>query len=70
MLTLLSDFGPVSLGGSLSTTDERLRVEYVTDPAAAMSRLAAEDHFGDHVVYERRVELVYAADPIGAIVLY
>ncbi|NUS94759.1 MAG: salicylate synthase [Nocardia sp.] len=53
----------------MSTTDERLRVEYVTDPAAAMSRLAAEDQFGDYVVYERGGEWVFAADPIGAVEL-
>jgi salicylate synthetase len=53
----------------LSTTDERLRAEYVTDPAAAMARLAAADHFGDHVVYERGGEWVFAADPIGTVEL-
>ncbi|WP_327148551.1 salicylate synthase [Nocardia sp. NBC_01329] len=53
----------------MSTTDERLRAEYVTDPAAAMSRLAAEDHFGDYVVYERGGEWVFAADPIGTVEL-
>ncbi|MCX0269750.1 salicylate synthase [Nocardia zapadnayensis] len=53
----------------MSTTDERLRAEYVTDPAAAMARLAAEDHFGDHVVYERGGEWVFAADPIGTVEL-
>lgn len=53
----------------MSTTDERLRVEYVTDPAAAMSRLAAEERFGEYVVYERFGEWVFAADPIGAIEL-
>ncbi|MGW0179852.1 salicylate synthase [Nocardia sp. NPDC003345] len=53
----------------MSTTDERLRVEYVTDPAAAMSRLAAEERFGEYVVYERGGEWVFAADPIGAVEL-
>ncbi|MEU1522927.1 salicylate synthase [Nocardia rhamnosiphila] len=53
----------------MSTTDERLRAEYVTDPAAAMARLAAEHHFGDHVVYERDGEWVFAADPIGSVEL-
>ncbi|WP_328390575.1 salicylate synthase [Nocardia sp. NBC_00416] len=53
----------------MSTTDERLRAEYVTDPAAAMSRLAAEDHFGEYVVYERGGEWVFAADPIGTVEL-
>lgn len=53
----------------MSTTDERLRVEYVTDPAAAMSRLAAADSFGEYVMYERPGEWVFAADPIGSIEL-
>nr|WP_238847062.1 salicylate synthase [Nocardia arthritidis] len=53
----------------MSTTDERLRVEYVTDPAAAMSRLAAAERFGEYVVYERPGEWVFAADPIGAVEL-
>lgn len=53
----------------MSTTDERLRAEYVTDPAAAMARLAAADHSGDHVVYERGGEWVFAADPIGSVEL-
>ncbi|MEV0295835.1 nocobactin biosynthesis salicylate synthase NbtS [Nocardia sp. NPDC050710] len=53
----------------MSTTDERLRVEYVTDPAAAMSRLAAADRFGEYVMYERPGEWVFAADPIGSIEL-
>ncbi|WP_054816506.1 salicylate synthase [Nocardia arizonensis] len=53
----------------MSTTDERSRAEYVTDPAAAMSRLAAADRFGEYVVYERPGEWVFAADPIGAVEL-
>ncbi|TQM28948.1 nocobactin biosynthesis salicylate synthase NbtS [Nocardia bhagyanarayanae] len=53
----------------MSTTDERLRIEYVTDPAAAMSRLAAADRFGEYVMYERPGEWVFAADPIGSIEL-
>ncbi|MBH0780579.1 salicylate synthase [Nocardia bovistercoris] len=53
----------------MSTTDERLRVEYVTDPAAAMSRLAAADRFGEYVMYERPGEWVFAADPIGSVEL-
>ncbi|MFF3227652.1 salicylate synthase [Nocardia suismassiliense] len=53
----------------MSTTDERLRVEYVTDPAAAMSRLAGADRFGEYVMYERPGEWVFAADPIGGIEL-
>jgi salicylate synthetase len=53
----------------LSTTDERSRVEYVTDPAAAMSRLAADDRFGEFVMYERPGEWVFAADPIGGVEL-
>jgi salicylate synthetase len=52
----------------LSTT-ERLRVEYVTDPAAAMSRLAGADRFGEYVMYERPGEWVFAADPIGSVEL-
>ncbi|MGW4842361.1 nocobactin biosynthesis salicylate synthase NbtS [Nocardia brasiliensis] len=53
----------------MSTTDERLRVEYVTDPAAAMSRLAGADRFGEYVMYESPGEWVFAADPIGGIEL-
>ncbi|WP_216915889.1 salicylate synthase [Nocardia noduli] len=53
----------------MSTTDERLRVEYVTDPAAAMSRLASADRFGEYVMYERPGEWVFAADPIGSVEL-
>ncbi|MGN2641812.1 salicylate synthase [Nocardia takedensis] len=53
----------------MSTTDERLRVEYVTDPAAAMSRLAAAERFGEYVMYERPGEWVFAADPIGGVEL-
>jgi salicylate synthetase len=52
----------------LSTT-ERLRVEYVTDPAAAMSRLAGADRFGEYVMYERPGEWVFATDPIGSVEL-
>ncbi|MFC9892665.1 salicylate synthase [Nocardia sp. NPDC127579] len=53
----------------MSTTDERLRVEYVTDPAAAMADLAAADRFGEYVMYERPGQWVFAADPIGAVEL-
>ncbi|MBF6187119.1 MULTISPECIES: nocobactin biosynthesis salicylate synthase NbtS [Nocardia] len=53
----------------MSTTDERSRVEYVTDPAAAMSRLASADRFGEYVMYERPGQWVFAADPIGSIEL-
>ncbi|RBO86940.1 salicylate synthase [Nocardia puris] len=53
----------------MSTTGERVRVEYVTDPAAAMSRLAAADRFGEYVMYERPGEWIFAADPIGGIEL-
>ncbi|MFF7940626.1 nocobactin biosynthesis salicylate synthase NbtS [Nocardia gamkensis] len=51
------------------STTERLRVEYVTDPAAAMSRLAGSDRFGEYVMYERPGEWVFAADPIGSVEL-
>ncbi|WP_280252530.1 nocobactin biosynthesis salicylate synthase NbtS [Nocardia abscessus] len=51
------------------STTERLRVEYVTDPAAAMSRLAGADRFGEYVMYERPGEWVFAADPIGGVEL-
>ncbi|MFD8244686.1 nocobactin biosynthesis salicylate synthase NbtS [Nocardia sp. NPDC059691] len=51
------------------STTERLRVEYVTDPAAAMSRLAGADRFGEYVVYERPGEWVFAADPFGSVEL-
>lgn len=51
------------------STTERLRVEYVTDPAAAMSRLAGADRFGEYVMYERPGEWVFAADPIGSVEL-
>ncbi|WP_039795058.1 nocobactin biosynthesis salicylate synthase NbtS [Nocardia araoensis] len=51
------------------STTERLRVEYVTDPAAAMSRLARADRFGEYVMYERPGEWVFAADPIGSVEL-
>lgn len=53
----------------MSTTDERSRVENVTDPAAAMSRLAGADRFGEYVMYERPGEWVFAADPIGSVEL-
>ncbi|MFI9506067.1 nocobactin biosynthesis salicylate synthase NbtS [Nocardia sp. NPDC052566] len=53
----------------MSTTDERLRVEFVTDPAAAMARLASADRFGEYVMYERPGEWVFAADPIGSVEL-
>ncbi|MEU2087199.1 nocobactin biosynthesis salicylate synthase NbtS [Nocardia beijingensis] len=51
------------------STTERLRVEYVTDPAAAMSRLAGADRFGEYVMYERPGEWVFAADPVGSVEL-
>ncbi|MGQ4600245.1 salicylate synthase [Nocardia sp. R6R-6] len=51
------------------STTERLRVEYVTDPAAAMSQLAASDRFGEYVMYERPGEWVFAADPVGGVEL-
>ncbi|MEV6320933.1 salicylate synthase [Nocardia sp. NPDC051787] len=51
------------------STTERLRVEYVTDPAAAMSQLAASDRFGEYVMYERPGEWVFAADPVGSVEL-
>ncbi|MFC3964376.1 salicylate synthase [Nocardia jiangsuensis] len=53
----------------MSTTDERVRAELVTDPAAAMSRLAGADRFGEYVIYERQGEWVFAADPMGGIEL-
>ncbi|WP_454194948.1 salicylate synthase [Nocardia sp. Marseille-Q1738] len=51
------------------STTERLRVEYVTDPAAAMSQLAGSDRFGEYVMYERPGEWVFAADPVGSVEL-
>ncbi|MFQ6397804.1 salicylate synthase [Nocardia sp. KC 131] len=51
------------------STTERLRLEYVTDPAAAMSRLAAAGLFGEYVMYERPGEWVFAADPLGSVEL-
>ncbi|MGW4089448.1 nocobactin biosynthesis salicylate synthase NbtS [Nocardia sp. NPDC004750] len=51
------------------STTERLRIEYVTDPAAAMSRLAGADRFGEYVMYERPGEWVFAADPLGSVEL-
>ncbi|WP_067477892.1 salicylate synthase [Nocardia amamiensis] len=51
------------------STTERLRVEYVTDPAAAMSQLAASERFGEYVMYERPGEWVFAADPLGSVEL-
>ncbi|MFI2285196.1 nocobactin biosynthesis salicylate synthase NbtS [Nocardia beijingensis] len=51
------------------STTERLRVEYVTDPAAAMSRLAGADRFGEYVMYERPGEWIFAADPVGSVEL-
>ncbi|MGQ4616767.1 nocobactin biosynthesis salicylate synthase NbtS [Nocardia sp. R7R-8] len=51
------------------STTERPRVEYVTDPAAAMSRLAGADRFGEYVMYERPGEWVFAADPVGSVEL-
>ncbi|MFI1914261.1 salicylate synthase [Nocardia sp. NPDC020380] len=60
----------------MSATDERLRLageqrwgEYVSDPVAAVSALAAADRLGEYVVYERPGEWVFAADPIGGVEL-
>ncbi|MFJ4656667.1 salicylate synthase [Nocardia sp. NPDC088792] len=60
----------------MSATDERLRLageqrwgEYVSDPVAAVSALAAADRFGEYVVYERPGEWVFAADPLGGVEL-
>lgn len=60
----------------MSATDERVRLEgeqrwgeYVTDPVAAVSALAATDRFGEYVVYERPGAWVFAADPIGGVEL-
>ncbi|OQS17391.1 salicylate synthase [Nocardia donostiensis] len=53
----------------MSTTDERSRIEHVTDPAAAMSRLAVAERFGEYIVYESPDEWVFAADPIGGVEL-
>ncbi|WP_328289525.1 salicylate synthase [Nocardia aurantiaca] len=60
----------------MSVADERVRLdgerrwgEYVTDPVAAVSALAAADHFGEYVVYERPGEWVFAADPLGGVEL-
>ncbi|WP_334023509.1 salicylate synthase [Nocardia terpenica] len=69
----------------MSTTDERLRIEYGDgpgatttarrwnehgiDPAAAVSALAAADRFGEYVMYERPGEWVFAADPVGTVEL-
>lgn len=53
----------------MSSTEQPIRVEYVTDPAAAMSRLAAADRFGEYVMYEQPGEWVFAADPLGGVEL-
>lgn len=53
----------------MSSTEQPVRVEYVTDPAAAMACLAAADRFGEYVVYERPGEWVFAADPLGSVEL-
>lgn len=53
----------------MSSTEQPVRVEYVTDPAAAMSRLAAADRFGEYVMYEQPGEWVFAADPLGSVEL-
>ncbi|MEV0335948.1 salicylate synthase [Nocardia sp. NPDC050717] len=53
----------------MSSTEQPVRVEYVADPAAAMSRLAAADRFGEYVMYERPGEWVFAADPLGSVEL-
>ncbi|MEU0540019.1 salicylate synthase [Nocardia sp. NPDC005978] len=60
----------------MSATDERVRLdgeqrwgEYVTDPVAAVSALAATERFGEYVVYERPGAWVFAADPIGGVEL-
>ncbi|APB01836.1 salicylate synthase [Nocardia seriolae] len=76
MLTSLGKLGKHNLGGLVSVADERVRVtgeqrwgEHVTDPAAAVSALAAAELFGEYVVYERPGEWVFAADPIGGVEL-
>lgn len=48
----------------MTTTELR-----VTDPAAAVSRLAASGLFGDYVGYERQGEWIFAADPVATVVL-
>ncbi|GGK58782.1 salicylate synthase [Nocardia camponoti] len=53
----------------MSSTEQPVRVEYVTDPAAAMSSLAAADRFGEYVMYEQPDGWVFAADPLGGIEL-
>ncbi|MET9210592.1 salicylate synthase [Nocardia sp. NPDC003239] len=53
----------------MSSTEQPVRVEYVTDPAAAMARLAAADRFGEYVMYEQPGEWVFAADPLGSVEL-
>ncbi|GGN84827.1 putative anthranilate synthase component I TrpE2/ Salicylate synthase MbtI [Nocardia rhizosphaerihabitans] len=53
----------------MSSTEQPVRVEYVTDPAAAMSRLAAADRFGEYVMYEQPGGWVFAADPLGSVEL-
>ncbi|WP_373861273.1 salicylate synthase [Nocardia caishijiensis] len=44
-------------------------MEYVTDPAAAMSWLASADRFGEYVMYEQPGVWVFAADPLGSVEL-
>lgn len=53
----------------MSSTEQHLHVEYVTDPAAAMSSLAGTDRFGEYVMYEQPGEWVFAADPLGSVEL-
>lgn len=53
----------------MSSTEQHLRVEYVTDPAAAMACLAGTDRFGEYVMYEQPGEWVFAADPLGSVEL-
>ncbi|TCJ94173.1 salicylate synthase [Nocardia alba] len=53
----------------MSSTEQPVRVEYVTDPAAAMARLAISDRFGEYVMYEQPGVWVFAADPLGSVEL-
>ncbi len=53
----------------MSSTEQPTRVEYVTDPAAAMSWLASADRFGEYVMYEQPGAWVFAADPLGSVEL-
>ena len=53
----------------MSSTEQPVRVEHVTDPAAAMARLAVSDRFGEYVMYEQPGVWVFAADPLGSVEL-